>query len=71
MNKLQEFLELNEMSEIYATNRTKSRMPFPEEDISDIDLLICSFSWRETEEGFDFWQSVNNDYLTWLYAQQG
>lgn len=71
MNKLQEFLELNGMSEMYQKNRAQSSLPFPEEDISDIDLLVCSFSWNETEEGFDFWHSVNNDYLTWLYEKQG
>jgi hypothetical protein len=71
MNKLQEFLELNELSEMYQKNRTKSDLPFPEEDISDDDLLICSFYWDETEEGFTFWQSINYDYLDWLYEKQG
>ena len=71
MNKLDEFLKLNELTEMYEKNRLLSHMPFPEEAIPDDSLLVCSFYWDESEEGFNFWQSVNDDYLTWLYEEQG
>lgn len=71
MNKLQEFLELNGMSEIYQKNRAQSSLPFPEEDIPDDNLLVCSFWWDETPEKYAFWESINNDYLDWLYEKQG
>ena len=67
MNKLDEFLKLNGLTEMYDKNRSQSTLP---DIIDDSDLLICSFYWSESEEGFDFWQSVNNDYLTWLYEEQ-
>ena len=69
MNKLDEFLKLNELTEIYDKNRSQSTLQ--EDIIDDSDLLICSFYWDESEKGFNFWQSVNNDYLTWLYEKQG
>lgn len=71
MNKLDEFLKLNELTEMYEKNRSQSHVPFSEEDIADDNLLDCSFYWDESEEGFYFWQSVNDDYLTWLYEEQG
>lgn len=70
MNKLDEFLKLNELTEMYGKNRSQSTQPIPEDIIDDSCLLICSFYWDESEEGFDFWDSVNNDYLTWLYEEQ-
>ena len=72
MNKLDEFLKLNELTEIYDKNRSTLNPNFNEEDVEDNDeLLMCSFTWDESEEGFNFWQSVNDDYLTWLYEEQG
>ena len=71
MNKLGEFLELNELTEMYDKYRSTLNPDFNEEDVEDnSDLLICCFYWGDTEEGFDFWESVNNDYLTWLYEEQ-
>lgn len=67
MNKLDEFLELNELTEMYGKNRLQSTL---QDIIDDSDLLICSFCWDASEERYDFWQSVNNDYLTWLYEEQ-
>ena len=71
MNILDEFLKLNELTEIYDKYRSTLNPDFNEEDVEDNnDLLIWSFYWGDTEESFDFWESVNNDYLTWLYEEQ-
>lgn len=64
MNKLDEFLNLNELTEIYNKNRSLFPLPFPVDDVEENNLLACSFYWYKSEEGFDFWQSVNNDFLT-------
>ena len=70
MNKLDEFLELNELTDSYKKNRELSSSPFTGEDIDDCSLLVCSFCWEDSHEGHDFWSSVNDDYLNWLYDEQ-
>ena len=70
MNKLDEFLELNDLTEIYTKNWNKDKFQI-QDGVDDEELLLCSFYWEDTEEGYLFWSSVNDDYLTWLYEQQG
>ena len=69
MNKLDEFLELNELTEIYTKNWHKDKIQI-QDGVDDEELLLCSFYWEDTDEGYLFWSSVNDDYLIWLYEKQ-
>ena len=70
MNKLDEYLELNDLTEIYTKNWNKDKIQI-QDGVDDEKLLLCSFYWEDTEEGYLFWSSVNDDYLNWLYEEQG
>lgn len=32
--------------------------------------FLFAFSWKESDEGFDFWHDINNQFQKWLHDDE-